>query len=383
MRILHTADWHLGKMFYGEYLTDEQAYVLKQQFLPLLKSEHIDAVVLAGDVYDRSLPPAAAVELFDEISTKVTAEMHVPFFVISGNHDSAARLSFGSRLLARQQLYIAGDLDKLTGPVVLDDAAGPVAFIMLPYAEPADVRQLLGDDSIRDHQTALSRLAAFQSKGTAGLRTVCLAHVFASGGTASDSERPLSLGGTECIDTAVFAPYSYTALGHLHGPQQAGRANIRYAGSLMKYSFSEAKQKKGAVIADLAADGTVTTTHVPFVPRKDVRILTGTFAEIMEREDGQTDDFILARVDDTQPILDGMGKLRRKYPNALALETPQRQMAANSGDRNFDLRQASDQVLFDNFAAAIRPDQPLSEKETAYLQRLWETLQREEGSDDQ
>ena len=151
----------------------------------------------------------------------------------------------------------------------------------------------------------------------------------------------------------------------------------------MKYSFSEAKQKKGAVIADLAADGTVTTTHVPFVPRKDVRILTGTFAEIMEREDGQTDDFILARVDDTQPILDGMGKLRRKYPNALALETPQRQMAANSGDRNFDLRQASDQVLFDNFAAAIRPDQPLSEKETAYLQRLWETLQREEGSDDQ
>ena len=131
MRILHTADWHLGKMFYGDYLTAEQEYVLKEQFLPLLKDEGIEAGVLSGDVYDRFLPPAAAVELFDEIATKVTAELHIPFLVISGKHDSASRLSFGSALLARQGLYIAGDLDKLTGPVILRDDAGPVAYVLL------------------------------------------------------------------------------------------------------------------------------------------------------------------------------------------------------------------------------------------------------------
>ena len=154
MRILHTADWHLGKLFYGNYLTEDQAYVLEQQFLPLLRDEGIDAVVLAGDVYDRSLPPAEAVELFDDIATKITADLKIPFLVISGNHDSPARLSFASRLLAPQGLYIAGELDRLTGPVVLEDEAGPVAFLTIPYAEPAVVRQSLA----RKRSAATSRL---------------------------------------------------------------------------------------------------------------------------------------------------------------------------------------------------------------------------------
>ena len=246
MRILHTADWHLGKLFYGSYLTEEQDYVLKHQFLPLIKDEGIDAVVLAGDVYDRSLPPTEAVALFDEIATKITAELKVPFLVISGNHDSAARLSFASRLLSSQGLYIAGELERMTGPVWLDDEDGPVAFLLAPYAEPAVVRHFFGDDSLRSHQEALAALLSWQQgQIPQGMRTVCAAHAFVAGGLAGDSERPLSIGGSDQVGSDLFTSFSYTALGHLHGPQQITTPTIRYAGSLLKYSFGEARQKKG------------------------------------------------------------------------------------------------------------------------------------------
>lgn len=246
MRILHTADWHLGKLFYGSYLTEEQDYVLKTQLLPLIKDEGIDAVVLSGDVYDRSLPPTEAVALFDEIATKITAELKVPFLVISGNHDSAARLSFASRILSSQGLYIAGELDRMTDPVVLDDKYGPVAFLLAPYAEPAVVRHFLGDDSLRSHEAALCALLSWQQeKIPDGMRTVCAAHAFVAGGLAGDSERPLSIGGSDQVGSDLFTSFSYTALGHLHGPQQITVPTIRYAGSLLKYSFGEARQKRG------------------------------------------------------------------------------------------------------------------------------------------
>ena len=350
MRILHTADWHLGKLFYGNYLTEDQAYVLEQQFLPLLRDEGIDAVVLAGDVYDRSLPPAEAVELFDDIATKITADLKIPFLVVSGNHDSPARLSFASRLLASQGLYIAGELDRLTGPVVLEDEAGPVAFLTIPYAEPAVVRQVLGQETVRSHQQAMEALLAWQAQAVPkGARTVCIAHAFVAGGVAGDSERPLSIGGTDQMAGSLFAPFTYTALGHLHGPQKVTSDTIRYAGSLLKYSFGEARQHKGAVIADIGADGQVDLTFRDFAPRHDVRIVSGSFEAIMAADDDRPDDFILARLDDTQPILDGMAKLRRKYPNAMALEMPNRNTQA-AGQRDFDLQQVTERELFPGFA---------------------------------
>ena len=379
MRILHTADWHLGKLFYGTYLTEDQAYVLEKQFLPLLKEEKIDAVVLAGDVYDRSLPPAEAVELFDEIATKVTADLKLPFLVISGNHDSPARLSFASRLLAPQGLYIAGELARLTGPVVLEDVAGPVAFVMLPYAEPAEVRHFLDDESIHSHQTALTGLRDWECRQLPKeMRTICVAHTFAAGGIACDSERPLSIGGTDQVDSALFAPFAYTALGHLHGPQKVTAETIRYAGSLLKYSFGEARQHKGAVIADIDAKGKADISFCEFSPRHDVRIVSGTFEDIMAAADDRTDDFILARLDDTQPILDGMAKLRRKYPNAMALEMPHRNTEAR-GQRDFNLQQTTEKELFTGFTEAMRPDQPLTEAEKACVRNLWKRLEKEEG----
>ena len=378
MRILHTADWHLGKLFYGSYLTEEQDYVLKTQLLPLIKDEGIDAVVLSGDVYDRSLPPTEAVALFDEMATKITAELKVPFLVISGNHDSAARLSFASRLLASRGLYIAGELDRMTDPVVLDDQYGPVAFLLAPYAEPAVVRHFLGDDNLRSHEAALCALLSWQQeKIPRGMRTVCVAHAFVAGGLAGDSERPLSIGGSDQVGSDLFTAFSYTALGHLHGPQQITVPTIRYSGSLLKYSFGEAQQKKGAVVVDLDGAGKANPVFHEFSPRHDVRIVSGSFADIMAAPDDRTDDFILARLSDNQPILDGMAKLRRKYPNAMALEMPNRN-TEGGGQRDFNLRQSTGQELFDSFSKAMRPDQPLTEAEEKCVRQLWEELEKRE-----
>ena len=352
MRILHTADWHLGKMFYGEYLTEEQAYVLTHQFLPLLREEHVDAVLLSGDVYDRSLPPTGAVALFDEIATKVTTELGIPFLVISGNHDSASRLSFGSTLLAKQGLFITGELEKASGPLVLEDAYGPIAFVSVPFAEPAVVRHYRQDDTI---------------------------HTFVIGGTASDSERPLSIGGSDAVCADIFADYTYTALGHLHGPQQAGSPNVRYAGSLLKYSFGEARQKKGAVLVDIDGSGKADTTFIPFTPRHDVRIVEGAFADILQDASASgSDDYLLFRLTDTEPILDGMAKLRQKYPRAMALETPNRQHAAAS-DRSFNIQQTTEAQLFSGFAKAMQDGKDLTDSEQQYVDELWEQLRRQEG----
>ncbi|WP_301859650.1 exonuclease SbcCD subunit D [uncultured Megasphaera sp.] len=377
MRILHTADWHLGKMFYGSYLTDDQAYVLTEQFLPLIRDEHIDAVVLAGDVYDRSLPPTEAVALFDEISTKITAEMGVPFFVISGNHDSAARLSFGSALLAKEGLHIAGTLDKLPSPITLYDQDGPVTFVSLPFAEPAAVRHYLQADDIRSHEQALVGLMQHQGGVPQG-RSVCIAHAFVAGSTASDSERPLSIGGTDMVDSSIFSGYTYTALGHLHGPQQAGSPAVRYAGSLLKYSFGEARQKKGALVVDIDGSGTVQTVFQPFVPKHDVQVVEGFFDDIMRRDDEGCGDFLLFRLADEAPILDGMAKLRKKYPRAMALETPNRR-TAGSEERSFDLHGTTERQLFESFAMAMQGDRPLTEAERTCMDELWKGLLEAEG----
>lgn len=378
MRILHTADWHLGKMFYGDYLTEEQAYVLTTQFLPLLREEHVDAVLLSGDVYDRSLPPTGAVELFDEIATKVTAELGIPFLVISGNHDSASRLSFGSTLLAKQGLFITGEFEKANGPIVLEDAYGPIAFAAVPFAEPAVVRHYVKDDTIHTYEDALQAMLAVQGNTTVA-RKVCLAHTFVTGSLASDSERPLSIGGSDAVSADIFADYTYTALGHLHGPQQAGNPNVRYAGSLLKYSFGEARQKKGVVLVDIDGNGKVDTTFIPFVPRHDVRIIEGLFADIMEDTSSEgKDDYVLVRLADTEPILDGMAKLRQKYPRAMALETPNRQYTADA-ERSFRWKQTTESQLFKSFAKAMQGDRPLNAKEQQYMDELWNTLRQREG----
>lgn len=378
MRILHTADWHLGKMFYGGYLTDEQHYVVMEQLLPMIKDERIDVVLLAGDVYDRSLPPTDAVALFDEIATKITTELHVPLVVISGNHDSAARLSFGSTLFSKQGLYIEGELQKTSGPIILQDTYGPIAFVPIPFTEPAVVRTYTRQDSIRSHDDALAALIAMQGK-TDIPRKVCIAHTFVVGSMTSDSERPLSIGGSDAVRAELFSDFTYTALGHLHGPQRVGSDRIRYSGSLLKYSFGEATQKKGVVVADIDGKGAVETTFLPLVPRHDVRILEGAFSELIAPEDGvNKEDYVLIRLTDKEPILDGMAKLRRVYPRVMALETPNR-VYTGTAERPINIHKTTEKQLFSSFIEAMQGKDSLTAEAQACMDSLWEELRKQEG----
>lgn len=322
MKFIHTADWHLGRVYHGISLLDDQAYIL-EKFVALVRCEQPDVVLIAGDVYDRSVPPAEAVRLLDEILTRIVIDEKVPVILIAGNHDGPDRLGFGSRLLAEAGLTVRGVVTADVAPVVLADTHGEVAIYPLPYAEPATLRHALGDEEIHDHHAVLQRqLENIRCCHNPQHRSVVLAHAFVAGGAASDSERPLSVGGTGAVGADVFAGFNYVALGHLHRPQDITNGNIHYAGSLLKYSFAEADHGKSVSIVELDGDGKTQIRRIALAPRRDLRILNGTLESIIgaaDKDPGR-DDYILARLDDSGAILDAMNNLRSAYPNALSIE---------------------------------------------------------------
>ena len=382
MRFIHTADWHLGRLFFGRHLTDDQAHVL-DELVHLARDARAEAVVIAGDVYDRAVPPVEAVELFDEVLSRLLLDEKLKVIYIAGNHDSAARLGFGSRLLAGGGVFVAGQLQADAAPIVLDDAHGKVAFSLLPYMEPATVRFAYGEAAEDlagfDEATsfAVARAAALVPEGC---RSVAVAHAFIAGGASSESERPLSVGGSDSVSPACFAPFSYTALGHLHAPQQAGAANIRYAGSLMKYSFSEAGQRKGATVVDLAADGSVTVEEVPLAAPHDLRVVRGTLAEILEDRERfpKSEDYTAVELMDKGPVLDAHGKLSAVYPNLLQVTRPglmeQAGTVREQGRKKLD---RPDDVLFGEFFADMTGE-ALDEAQKKELHAVLAELLREE-----
>ncbi len=372
MRFLHSADWHLGRVYHGVSLLEDQAHVL-QQFVRIAADTRPDAILLAGDIYDRSVPPAEAVRLLDLVLSELILELKIPVVMIAGNHDGPDRLAFGSGLLQRAGLVVRGPVEMDAAPLVLRDAHGEVEIHALPYAEPALVRSASGDDTIADHHAALAaQTAAVRAAQVPGRRTVVVAHAFVQGGAESESERPLSVGGTGAVGVGVFDGFDYVALGHLHRPQAigtkrggesaagAGRgdavevcrsadavdvadaanatnatnaanaaapwrsARIQYSGSLLKYSFAEADHGKSVNLVELDAEGNCTVERIPLVPRRDLRILEGELAALVAAAatDPARDDYVLARLTDHGALLDAMGKLRSAYPNALAIERP-------------------------------------------------------------
>ena len=382
MRFIHTADWHLGRLFFGRHLTNDQAHVL-DELVHLARDARAEAVVIAGDVYDRAVPPVEAVELFDEVLSRLLLDEKLKVIYIAGNHDSAARLGFGSRLLAGGGVFVAGQLQADAAPVVLDDAHGKVAFSLLPYMEPATVRFAYGEAAKDlagfDEATsfAVARAAALVPEGC---RSVAVAHAFIAGGASSESERPLSVGGSDSVSPACFAPFSYTALGHLHAPQQAGAANIRYAGSLMKYSFSEAGQRKGATIVDLAADGSVTIEEAALAAPHDLQVVRGTLQEILEDREcfPKSEDYTAIELMDKGPVLDAHGKLSRIYPNVLQVTRPGlMEQAGALREQGRKKLERPDDVLFGEFFADMTGE-TLDEAQKKELFDVLEELLREE-----
>ncbi len=329
MKILHTGDWHIGKLVHGIHMTEDQRHILKQ-LIALIDEEKPDVLIIAGDLYDRSVPPVEAVDLLDEILSEIVMVHKTKVIIIAGNHDSPDRVGFASKLLRDNGLYISGNLTKTIEPIILEDAYGPVCFYPIPFMEPVLVKELYGNETIKNHDLAMEAIINNIGEGiNACGRNVCIAHAFVMGTETletSESERPLSIGGSEYVSVEHFDRFNYVALGHLHGPQKVKHDHIRYSGSLLKYSFSEAVQKKSVALITLDAAGNAEVTLKELQPLRDMRVIKGNLENLLDKAvygAANTDDYIMAILTDRGELIDAISKLRAVYPNILRMEKEQ------------------------------------------------------------
>lgn len=390
MRILHTADWHLGRIFYGHHLTDDQAQVLETCFWPAIKAYKPDVIIIAGDVFDRAVPPVEAVRLWDETITRLASDYKIPVIVIGGNHDSAERLEVGRALLAQCGLHVWGRIDSVTQPLYVSDQYGEVAFCPMPFGEPPTILATLGEVATVEADNAVYNSSYANAAWVftrywlqtvpSAMRKVAIGHTMVSGGTTCESERPLTIGGTEAIPSNVFNEFQYAALGHLHGPQRVGRDEVRYSGSLMKYSFDEAHQHKGLTLVDMNGAGSCHIEQIPLSAPRDVTVLTGSFDALLQDKALQLkhrEDYLQIRLTDTTPVIDGMARLRQVFPYTLALELTGRL----TGEQQLSepvLHRLSEQELFERFITEVR-QQPLQDDERTYVNGLWERILKDDN----
>ena len=361
MRILHTSDWHLGRSLHRVNLLTAQETFL-DHLVETARGERVDAVVVAGDVYDRAVPPLPAVELFDDVLHRLAA-LGIPTVMISGNHDSARRLGVGARLMERSGIHLRTDPAGCGTPVVLDDAHGQVAFYGLPYLEPALVREQFGAPR-PDHEAvlgaAMDRVRADLAGRPPGTRSVVLAHAFVTGGAPSDSERDITAGGVASVPVSVFDGVDYVALGHLHGCQTLGE-RVRYSGSPLAYSFSETAHRKSMWLIDLGADGRPAAERVDCpVPRPLARI-RGPLEDLLADPDlaAHEDAWVEATLTDPARPYDPMTRLAKRFPHILSLAFdpagPGEDPLATYAQR---LRGRSDQQIAEDFVAHVRGSAP-------------------------
>ncbi|HIF5591627.1 exonuclease SbcCD subunit D [Vibrio parahaemolyticus] len=324
MKFIHTSDWHLGRQFHNVSLLEDQQAVL-EQLIQYIENNPVDAVIVAGDVYDRSVPPTTAIELLNRVVKRICGELNTPMILISGNHDGAERLGFGSEQMKRSGLHIISNFEDMLTPVVIETkAAGHVAFYGMPYNDPEQVRYVY-KEPVSTHDEAHKLIAEkiteqFQSE----YRNILISHCFVDGAIESESERPLSIGGSDRVSHEHFLNFDYVALGHLHQPQKKGEEYIRYSGSLMKYSFGEQNQKKGFTLVEIGKDGFIGVEHIELTAPHEMRIVEGELEQILEwgKTDPKNEDYLLVRLMDKHAILNPMEKLRTVYPNVLHLEKP-------------------------------------------------------------
>lgn len=381
MKILHTADWHLGKIVNAVHMTEDQAYILDQLF-DIIDSEQPDCVVISGDIYDRSIPPKEAVDLFDRTITKLSRDYDFPVLVTSGNHDSPDRLQFGRALFRDNQLFFETKLTATIEQVTLQDDYGPVTFHLIPFFEPNEVRYHFQIDAMLTHHEAMEVVVqSIRDRVDLSDRHVILAHAFIAGGMETDSEERLSMiGGSPYVDQSVFDGFDYVALGHLHQPQQVKRLNVQYSGSLLKYSFSEARHKKSVTIVNLAEKDSVTFKRHLLEPKRDLRIVEGTFHDIMTKTEA-SDDYLLVRLDDTEEVIDPMSDLRKKFPNILRLEYKRthRDVALDELDQTPVTERMSDEALFEHFYQEMTGEAMTDEERTLLAEGLAVIKKQERG----
>lgn len=380
MKIFHTADWHLGKLVQGVYMTEDQHYIL-QQFMQAIDEEKPDAIIVAGDLYDRSLPPVEAVNLLNDTLAEIVLEKRIPVLAIAGNHDSAGRLNFGSRLMRESGLHMAGQFTKEHTPIILSDDFGEVHFHLVPFAEPAAVRTILADDTIQSYQDAMQKIIEhIEETMDKSQRNIFIGHAFVTKygkeeENTSDSERPLSIGGSECVDALLFEPFNYTALGHLHKAHFVLNETIRYAGSPLKYSLSEHLHEKGFLIVELNEEGQVTVEKRKLIPRRNLRVVEGLMDDLLMQP--PSDDYVFVHLTDEIPVSSPMERIRTVFPNALHIERKAAHTDLSNQIQAIEAEKVEDIDLFRAFYGEMIGEQPDSETEQLFTDMLQELLDEE------
>lgn len=324
MRILHIGDLHIGKLVHGIHMTKDQKHVL-EQIIEIIDKENIDVLLIAGDIYDRSVPPVEAVDLLDDFLSEIIIKNKTKIIAIAGNHDSPDRVSFVSKILKDRGLHIIGNYETSLPKIEVEDEYGIVNFYPIPFVEPAVVRILLDDDKIKSYDDAMKKTIENMNVDYSQ-RNICIAHGFIVGVESlveSESERPLSVGGSDYVNVDYFKDFDYVALGHLHKPQRVKHDYIRYSGSLLKYSFSEARQKKSVTIVDFNSDGFNNYEQIDLEPLRDMRIIKGKLKNLIDPKvymNTNLDDYIMAILEDEGELVNTISTLRSVYPNVLRIE---------------------------------------------------------------
>ena len=397
MKIIHTSDWHIGKIVNEFSMIEDQKHILNE-LIKLIDEENADVLMIAGDIYDRSIPPVEAVELLNETLSKLVIDRNVSVLVISGNHDSGERLSFGSKILEKQGLYIAGSDDEVYKKVVLSKNDKNINFYLVPYKDPALTKKLLNNKEIKNHNDAMvATIDKIKEELNEDELNILIAHGYitmkreeaidlsdnkyeAAELETSESERPLSIGGTDLIDGNIFKDFDYVALGHLHGRQKIGNDNMRYSGSLLKYSFSEVKQKKSVAVLNIE-DKNIDIKLKELKPLRDLRIIKGNIEDLIENgrniEEGK-EDYIQAILTDDGELMNPMEKLRSVYKNTMLI-TRERKKSVSEESKSLkgEIRKKSKLDLFKDFYEAYGNSDYNDKKESVLVDTINEVLKGE------
>ena len=376
MKFFHLSDLHLGRRMYEFSLIDDQKFIL-EELLCLAAEEHPDAVVIAGDIYDRAVPSAEAVELFDRFLCAL-AKRRIPVLAISGNHDSPERIAFGADLMTPSGVFLSPVYNGYVEPVSLSDSFGAVNFYLLPFIKPANVRRFYPEEAIESYTDAL-RCAVEHMNVDPSARNVLVTHQFVTGGIRSDSE-DVTVGGTDNVDAAVFDGFDYVALGHLHGAQSIGRETLRYSGTPLKYSFSEKDQEKSITVVELGEKGSVSISTLPLTPQRDMREVRGTYDELTLRGNyagTNTDDYIHAVLTDENDIPNAFSRLQSIYPQLMKLDYDNRRTRASVVIAAEERRRTmTDTELFAEFFE-IQNGQRMTDKQSEYVKDVFATVREE------
>ena len=373
MKIIHLSDLHLGKRVHEFSMLDDQRYILKQ-ILEHVAEEHPDAVILAGDIYDKPVPPAEAVQLFDQFLCGL-AEQGVEVMIISGNHDSAERIAFGGKLMEHSGVHVSPVYDGDVKPVELEDEYGIAQFFLLPFIKPIHVRRCYAEEEIESYTDAM-RTAISHMERNADARQVLVTHQFVTGAERSDSEE-ISVGGTDNVDVTVFDGFDYVALGHIHRPQRIMRDTVRYCGTPLKYSFSEAGHEKSLTVVELAEKGNVSIRHIPLTPKHDMREIRGTYMELTDRayyRDMDREDYLHITLTDEEDIPDAVRKLQVIYPNLMKLDYDNARTRGNQVLQEIEaIEKKSPMELFAEFYET-QNNQPMDEGQFRLMQEIMEQV---------